>query len=215
MRTKKALAVLLAVVMLAVPFAVMSYAAPAIVTNPVKTDYTDCEYFNPQGLVISDGEKTIEYTPTDANFSFIPALNEYLSVAKNDFGEDVNKTYVEVYYKNEYVGSVEITVDHVLGEVTFLGEAGHGQYCLGCGEVHNYEKHNVPEFIPNDDGGLFLPQTETGTCTLCKGEVTRNIPDTESFLSIFNGPMTELETQIVGYFYSIVVTLIQTLVGIS
>lgn len=60
MRTKKALAVLLAVVMLAVPFAVMSYAAPAIVTNPVKTDYTDCEYFNPQGLVISDGEKTIE-----------------------------------------------------------------------------------------------------------------------------------------------------------
>lgn len=211
MRTKKALAVLLAVVMLAVPFAVMSYAAPAIVANPVKTDYTDCEFFNPQGLVISDGEKTIEYTPTDADFSFVPALNEYLTV--NEDGS--NETFVEVYYKNEYVGSVKITVNHVLGEVTFLGEAGHGQYCLGCGEVHNYEEHSIPEFIPNDDGGLFLPQTETGTCTLCNGEVTRNIPETEGFLSIFNGPMTELESQIVGYFYSIVVTLIQTLVGIS
>ena len=175
MRTKKALAVLLAVVMLAVPFTVMSYAAPAIVTAPVKTDYTDCEYFNPQGLVVSDGEKIIEYTPTDADFSFVPALNEYLSVAKTADGEDVNKTYVEVYYKNEYVGSVEIFVNHVLGEVTFLGEAGHGQYCLGCGEVHNYEEHTIPEFIPNDDGGLFIQQTQTGVCEICKGEVTENI----------------------------------------
>lgn len=214
MRTKKALAVLLAVVMLAVPFAVMSYAAPAIVTAPVKTDYTDCEYFNPQGLVISDGEKTIEYTPTDADFSFVPALNEYLSVAKTADGEDVNKTYVEVYYKNEYVGSVEIFVNHVLGEVTFLGEAGHGQYCLGCGEVHNYEEHTIPEFIPNDDGGLFIQQTQTGVCEICKGEVTENIPGTEGFLSLFGGEMTDFESEIIGYFYMIAVSLIQALAGI-
>ena len=216
MRTKKALAVLLAVVMLAVPFAVMSYAAPAIVTNPIKTDYTDCEYFNPQGLVISDGEKTIEYTPTDADFSFVPALNEYLTVA--ELGSD--GTFVEVYYKNEYVGSIKITVNHVLGEVTNLGKAGHGQYCLGCGEVHNYEEHSIPEFIPNDDGGLFIQQTQTGVCEICKGEITENIPGSEKFLSIFfdgnsGMPMTELESEIMLYFYSIVVSLVQALAGIS
>lgn len=215
MRTKKAIAVLLAVVMLAVPFAVMSYAAPAIVTAPIKTEYTDCEFFNPQGLVITDGEDVIAYTPTDADFSFIPALDEYLSVGKNSDGEDVNKAYVEVYYKNRLVGSVEITVNHVLGEVTNLGEAGHGQYCLGCGEVHNYSEHDIPEFIPNDDGGLFTCQTETGTCTVCKGEVTQNIPGSEKFLTAFGGEMTSLETEIVLYFYTIVVSLVQALVGIK
>lgn len=215
MRTKKALAVLLAAVMLAVPFAVMSYAAPAIVTGPVKTVYTDCDYFNPQGLVISDGDKTVEYTPTDADFSFVPALNEYLSVAKNADGEDVETTYVEVYYKNQYAGSVEITVNHVLGEITCLGDAGHGQYCLGCGKVHNYEAHSIPEFIPNDDGGLFIQQTQTGVCEICKGEVTESIPGTEGFLNVFGGEMTEFESEIIGYFYLIVVSLIQTLVGIK
>ena len=58
MKTKKALAVLLAVVILAMPFAVVSYAASEIIAQPIKTVYTDCEKFNPQGLVISvDGEE--------------------------------------------------------------------------------------------------------------------------------------------------------------
>ncbi len=214
MRTKKALAVLLAVVMLAVPLAVVSYAAPAIVSAPIKTEYTDCEYFNPQGLVISDGENLIPYTPTDADFNFVPGLDEILSIPTSDDGEDINKVFVEVYYKNQYVGSVEITVNHVLGEITCLGEAGHGQYCLGCGKVHNYEEHTVNEFIPNDDGGLFIPQTQTGVCEICKGEVTQSIPQTEGFLAIFGGEMTDFESEIIGYFYLIVVSLIQTLVGI-
>lgn len=215
MRTKKALAVLLAVVMLAVPLAVVSYAAPAIASGPIKTEYTDCEYFNPQGIVISDGEDLIPYTPTDTDFAFVPGLNEYLTVPVNADGEDIYTGYVEVYYKNQYVGSVEITVNHVLGEVTCLGEAGHGQYCLGCGKVHNYEEHTINEFIPNDDGGFFIQQTQTGVCEICKGEVTESIPGTEGFLNTFGGEMTEFETEIIGYFYMIVVTLIQALVGIS
>ena len=215
MRTKKAIAVLLAVVMLAVPFAVVSYAAPAIVTAPIKTEYTDCEFFNPQGLVVSDGENLIAYTPTDADFSFSPALNEYLSVGTNADGEDVNTTYVEVYYKNRYVGSVEITVNHVLGEITSLSEAGHGQYCLGCGKVHNYEAHSITEFIPNDDGGLFIQQTQTGTCEICGEKVTQRIPGSEKFLTIFGGEMTQFEGELIAYFYMIAVTLIQAISGIK
>lgn len=209
MRSKKAIAVLLAVVMLAIPLAVVSFAAPAselaVKDGPIKAEYTDCEYFNPQGLSITvDGEAVI-YTPVNSDFTFLPALNEYLSAEDEE---------VEIYYQNKYVGSVEITVNHVLGDITDMGEAGHGQYCLGCGAVFNFEEHDIPEFIPNDDGGLFLPQTQTGTCTVCHGKVTENIDGSEGFFNIFGDNMTDFESEIVYYFYLIVVTLVQMLVGI-
>lgn len=210
MRTKKAIAVLLAVVMLAVPLAVVSLAAPSgeitITAGPTKTEYTDFEYFNPQGLSVSVDGTTVDYSPLNADFTFLPALNEYLKVENEE---------VEVYYQNKYVGSVEITVNHVLGEITEMGEAGHGQYCLGCGAVFNFEAHDIPEFIPNDDGGLFLPQTRTGTCSVCDAKVTENIEGSEGFLYIFDlDNTTETEAGIIEYLYLILVTLVQTLVGI-
>ncbi|MBR4286575.1 MAG: hypothetical protein IKT55_02585 [Clostridia bacterium] len=214
MRTKKAIAVLLAVVILAIPFAVVSSASSAIVSAPIKTQYTDCEYFNPQGLVVEYEGKEVAYSPIDPDFAFSPALNEYLTVGTNSDGDDLPTNTVEVYYKNEFVGTVEIEVSHVLGEITFLSEAGHGQYCLGCGKVHNYSEHNIPEYIPNDDGGIFLAQTETGTCLDCGGKVTRNIPGTEGFVSIFGGEMTDLESTVIGYIYTILVSLVQALAGI-
>ena len=214
MRTKKAITVLLAVVILAIPFAVVSYAASEIVAQPDKTVYTDCEKFNPQGLVISvDGEE-IPYTPIDTKFAFVPGLDQYLSVGTNADGEDVPYNTVEVYYDNKYVGTLRIEVSHILGDMTKLGESGHGQYCLGCGEVYNFGAHSVPEFIPNDDGNLFMPQTQTGTCEICNGKVTESIPGSEDFSYIF-GDVSELGATILGYFYSIVVTLIQALTGIK
>ncbi len=214
MRTKKAIAVLLAVVILAIPFAVVSSASSAIVSAPIKTQYTDCEYFNPQGLIVEYEGEEVAYSPIDPDFAFSPALNEYLAVGTNADGDDLPTNTVEVYYKNEFVGTVTVEVSHVLGEITCLSEAGHGQYCLGCGKVHNYSEHNIPEFIPNDDGGLLLPQTETGKCLDCGGEVTQDIPGSEGFISIFGGEMTDLETTIIGYFYTIVVSLIQAIAGI-
>ena len=216
MRTKKAIAVLLAVVILAMPFAVVSFAAdPTIVAQPLKTQYTDCEYFNPQGIVVEYEGEEIPYSPIDPDFAFSPALNEYLTVAVNGDGEDLPTNFVEVYYKNKFVGTVEIEVSHVLGEVTYLSEAGHGQYCLGCGKVHNYDAHSIPEFIPNDDGSLFIAQTQTGTCEICNGKVTESIPGSEGFQYIFGGEMTDFESTIIGYFYMIAVTLIQALAGIK
>ena len=190
MRTRKALAVLMVAIMLMASFSIVGNAAVtySIVEGPIKTQYTDCDYFTPQGLAITDGTNLIVYSPVDDKWAFDPALNELLSVG----------------------------VDHILGDIVCLGQAAHGQYCLGCGKVHNYEEHSVPEWIPNDDGGLFIQQTQTGKCEVCHGEITESIPGSEKFTFIFDPEnMTEMESEIVGYIYTIVVSLIQMLVGIK
>ena len=208
MKTKKALAVLMAVVMLVVPFAVSSFAASenAIVTNPIKTAYNDAEYFNAQGLsILFDGEVVV-YNPTNTNFRFEPALNELLTV------ETVE---VAVFYNNRFIGMIPVTVEHLLGELTAV-DHGHGNFCLGCGTIHNFENHTVEEWIPNDDGGIFVMQTQTGYCTICGAEVTENIPGSEKFNDLFDeNALTGLESTIIGYIYSIAVSLIQMLIGIS
>ena len=215
MKTRKAIAVLLAVVMLAIPFAVVSYAAPSVVEGPIKTVYTDCEKFIPQGIVVSVDGELIPYTPIDESFAFVPGLDEFLTISTNADGEEIHTQQIEVYYNNQFAGVVEVEVNHVLGDVTFLSEAGHGQYCLGCGKVCNYAEHDIPEFIPNDDGSLLFPQTETGKCIICHGEVTRNIPGSEDFQYIFGDNLSDLAATIVGYIYTIAVSLIQALVGIK
>lgn len=218
MRTRKALAVLMVAIMLMASFSIVSNAASsyAIVSGPLKTEYTDCDYFNPQGIAITDGTNLIVYTPVDDKWSFDPALNELLSVGADADGNDVLEQEIEIFYDNQLVGTVVVGVDHVLGDVTCLGQAAHGQYCLGCGKVHNYEAHVVNEWIPNDDGGLLLQQTQTGKCEICQGEITENIPGSEKFPFIFDPEnMTEMESELVGYIYNILVTLVQMLVGIK
>lgn len=218
MTMKKALAVLMVAVMLVASFSIVGSAAGTytIVEGPLKTAYTDCDYFNPQGITITDGTDVIAYSPVDDKWAFQPALNEFLSVGVDAEGNDVLEQEINIYYDNQLVGTVVVGVDHILGEITFLGDAGHGQYCLGCGKVHNYEEHRIPEWIPNDDGGLFVAQTQTGTCEICKGKVTETIPGSEKFSTIFNPEtMTDTEAEIVGYIYNILVTLIQMLVGIK
>jgi hypothetical protein len=208
MKTKKALAVLLAVVMLVMPFAVSSFAAAenGIVAGPAKTAYNDSEYFNPVGIVVSYEGRTVSYVPGDSKFRFAPALDELVTV---------ETTEVVVYYDNIEIGTVAISVDHILGELVAI-DNGHGKFCLGCGQLHEFEAHDVPEYIPNDDGGFFVLQTETGVCTVCKAEVTRTIPGSEKFGSAFDMEnLTALEAEIVGYIYNILVTLIQSLLSIS
>ncbi len=218
MTIKKAIAVLMVAVMLVVPFSIVSIAAGnySVVNGPDKTNYTDNDHFVAQGIVISDGTEEIVYSPTDDKWAFNPELNELLNVGIDADGNDTPEQYVEVYYDNKYVGTVTVYVEHILGDIVFVGQAGHGQYCLGCGKLHNFEAHSVPEWIPNDDGGLFIAQTQTGTCEICSGKVTETIPGSEKFGNVFNPEtMTDTEAEIVGYIYSILVSLIQMLVGIK
>ena len=211
MKTKKALAVLLAAIMLIVPLAVSSFAAStmAVVGGTLKTAYYDTEYFNPQGLVIIVDGAPVIYTPTDANFRFVPELDELLSV------ED---TEVTVIYNNQIVGTVPVTVEHKLGELVAI-DTGHGKYCLGCGELHEFEAHVFDEsaWVPNDDGGIFSLQTMTNKCLTCGAVVTQSIPETDGFLDLFpieEGLLTDFEFEFVTTFYSIVGTLLQFILAI-
>lgn len=208
MKAKKALAVLLVAVMLLVPFTFgASAAGEAIVSGPIKTVYTDCEYFNPQGLVITVDGNEITYSPIDAGFKFVPGLNEKLTV----------DTSIDVYYNEVKIGTVAVTVSHVWGEITYFDNNYHGRHCLGCGIVDEttFSAHNVTEYIPNDDGGLFVQQTETGVCNDCHAEVTRNIAGSEKFNEIFSDNLTETEATIITWIQIIVVSLVQMIVGIK
>ena len=90
------------------------------------------------------------------------------------------------------------------------------KFCLGCGQLHEFEVHDVPEYIPNDDGGFFVLQTETGVCTVCNAEVTRTIPGSDTFLPTFGGgDLTGLEAEVIGYIYTFLVSLIQSFLSIS
>lgn len=228
MKAKKALAVLLVAVML---LATLSFGASAtdeaIVSGPIKTAYTDSEYFNPQGLVITvDGEE-IEYSPLDDNFRFVPGLNEQLTTANAITDENNNPVTdengyalytadVAIYYNEVKVGVVTVDVSHVWGPTTYMDNNFHGNYCLGCGIVDKLTlgAHNVKEYIPNDDGGVFIQQTETGTCEDCHAEITRNIQGSEKFDNIFTGNLTEMEAEIFTYVRLFLVGLIQLLTGI-
>ena len=228
MKAKRTLAVLLVAIMLLVPFASSASAATlTLVSGPIITAYTDAEYFNPQGIVVSvDGEE-IAYTPDNASFKFVPALNELLSttdvvmldennVAKDENGYTLYTTDVSIYYDEQLVATVTVDVAHAWGETSYYDNNYHGKNCKGCGIVDEvtFAKHNVAQYIPNDDGGLFIQQSETGVCEGCKAEITRKIPGTEKFNSIFTGDYTETEGTILTYLSTILVTLIQFLTGI-
>ncbi len=238
MKIKRALAILLVAVMLLVPVSSSVFAADsAIVSGPIKVAYTDSEYFNPQGLVISVNGEDITYTPDNAKFSFIPALNEHIKVgeyikdglspAYDKNGNVLYTSNVDVYYNNEKIDSITLTVTHVWGDVTYIDNNYHGQYCLGCGVVKDrfddknmvfvsdIQSHTVDNFIPNDDGALFIQQTQTGTCTGCGEKVTESIPGSEKFGSLFpDDSLTSFESEIIGYLKNILVTLVQMLAGI-
>lgn len=229
MKAKRILAVLLVAIMLLVPFSsAVSAATLTLVSGPIITAYKDTEYFNPQGIVVSVDGKEVPYTPDNASFKFVPALNELLCTTDLVMMDEYNPlldengykqytTDVAVYYDEQLVGKVTVSVKHDWGDTTYLDQTHHGNKCKGCGIVDEvtFGPHNVKQYIPNDDGGLFIEQSETGTCEDCHAEITRKIPGTHKFETIFTGDYTETEGTILTYITTILVTLIQFLTGIK
>ena len=94
-------------------------------------------------------------------------------------------TEIEVFYKGESVGFVQITVDHAGGEITPVNNHGHGQICEGCGVICKNEDHDVPYWVPDDNAGLLTSETETGTCSICGDTVSRYIEGTATYPNVF------------------------------
>ncbi len=224
MKTRKILAVLLAVVVLVGSLAVVSSAAPTFDATLVQTVYKDSEYFKPEGLIVMDGVTPVPYLSNEEDFVFIPALDELLTV---------ETSYVRVIYKNEEIGIIPVTVSHSFGKIEYLSAKDHGARCKGCGIIDVAEAHQAEyaydvdgnlildergnpkeDWIPNDDGGMFVPQTEHATCSVCGGEMKRYIDGSEKFNTIFNfGNITDTELEIVGYLQTILLTLVKALIS--
>lgn len=228
MKAKRTLAVLLVAIMLIVPFATSASAASvSLVSGPTITAYKDTEYFNPHGIVVSVDGVEVTYSPDNDSFKFVPALDELITTADvvmadaNNAAVDENgytlyTADVAIYYDEQLVATVTVDVTHDWGKTTYYDNNYHGRNCKGCGIVDTLTltNHNVEQYIPNDDGGLFIEQSETGTCKDCNTEITRKIPGTNKFNSIFSGEYTETESTILTYLSTILVTLIQVLAGI-
>ena len=177
MKTRKILALVMAIALLAVSMSVVASAAGSVSAAPTKITYTDIECFDPTGLVIKDGTgATVSYETDYQYFTFSVELDEKLTIYM---------TEIEVFYKGESAGFVQITVDHAGGEITPVNNHSHGQICEGCGSICKNENHSVEYWVPDDNAALITSETETGTCTVCGDTVSRYIEGTATYTTIF------------------------------
>jgi hypothetical protein len=186
MKTRKIIALVMAIALLAMSMTTVAFAEEAeeetataytIFSQQAKRNFTDMEYFNPEGIVIQDAAGVnIQYATDYQYFTFSVELDQPLTVYM---------TEVEVFYKGESCGFTPITVTHAGGEIVPVNNHSHGQICAGCGQICKNESHSVPYWVPNDDAGLLTSETETGTCSVCGDTVSRYIDGTATYPQIF------------------------------
>jgi hypothetical protein len=183
MKTRKILALVMAIALLAVSMTVVASAeeerptsAYTIYIQPTKINYTDAECFDATGLIISDGYTDIYYDTDYQYFTFTTEKTETLTVYM---------TEIEVFYKGESCGFVTVTVSHAGGEIVPVNNHHHGQICSACGVICYNTEHDVPYWVPNGDASLVRGETETGTCTTCGDTVSQIIPGTATYATIF------------------------------
>ncbi len=185
MKTRKILALVMAIALFAVSMTVVASAEEAaerptsvysVYTQPTKLEYTDAECVDGTGLVISDGTTNISYDTDYQYFTFSAGQDAPLTVYI---------TEVEVFYKGESCGVVPVTVSHAGGEIVPVNNHTHGQICSACGVICKNESHDVPYWVPNGDASLVRGESETGTCTVCGDTVSQIIPGTATYTTIF------------------------------
>lgn len=184
MKTRKILALLMAIALLAISMTVVAYAEEEeeidylydITVAPDRYKFTDAEYFDATGLVIADETQKISYDTEYQFFTFSAGQDSPLTVYV---------TEIEVFYKGESCGFVEVSVSHAGGEIVPVNNHTHGQICSACGVICKNESHDVPYWVPNGDASLVKGESETGTCTVCGDTVSQFIPGTATYETIF------------------------------
>ena len=186
MKTRKILALIMAIAILALSMTVVVAAEDEeaeepdylydIVSEPDNYKFTDAQYFDATGLVIADETQKIYYDTEYQFFTFSAGQTSPLTVYV---------TEIEVFYKGESCGFVEVSVSHAGGEIVPVNNHHHGQICSACGVICKNEEHEVPYWVPNGDASLVRGETETGTCTVCGDTVSQIIPNTATYATIF------------------------------
>lgn len=183
MKTRKILALVMAIALLAVSMTVVAAAEDerpesvySVSVQPTKVNYTDAECIAGAGLVISDGTTDIAYDTDYQYFTFSVEADQPLTIYM---------TEIEVFYKGESCGFIPVTVTHAGGEIVPVNNHGHGQLCSACGVICYNTDHEVTYWVPNGDAGLVTSETETGTCTVCGDTVSRYISGTATYTTIF------------------------------
>ena len=187
MKTRKILALVMAVALLAISMTVVAFAeeeterisAYQVSAEPTKNKdgFTDAECFDPAGLTISDGTTTIAYDTDSQFFTFSVELDQPLTVFI---------TEIEVKYKGESCGFVPVVVrHHATGEFIPQNNHHHVKICDVCGVTCYNEEHTVEYWVPNGDASLIKSETESGFCTVCGDRVSQYIPDTATYQTAF------------------------------
>lgn len=190
MKTRKILALVMAIALLAISMTVVASAEEAVerptsvytvFTEPTKLEYTDAECFDATGLVISDGTTKISYDTDKQYFTFSVPVDQPLTIYI---------TEIEVFYKGESCGFVNVTVGHfgsAEGKIIYINNHHHGQICDVCGVTCKNESHEdyVEYWVPNGDASLLINETESGECSVCHTRVSRYIEGTATFSTAF------------------------------
>ncbi len=189
MKTRKILALVMAIALLAVSMTVVASAEEAAerptsvytIQNTPNLTYTDADCFNPAGLTISDGSTTISYDTDSQFFTFSVADDQPLTVYM---------TQIEVFYKGESCGFLDIVVKHLGsadGEIVYINNHHHGQICDVCGVTCYNESHEefVDYWVPNGDASLLVNETESGHCSKCDTRVSHYIEGTATYVTAF------------------------------
>lgn len=190
MKTRKILAIVMAIVCLALSMTVVASAEETaerptstytVSTEPAKMAYTDADCFDATGLVISDGSTNISYDTDKQYFTFSVPVDQPLTIYI---------TEIEVFYKGETCGFLNVTVSHLgsaEGEIIYINEHHHGQICDVCGVTCKNESHEdyVDYWVPNGDASLLINETESGYCSKCNTRVSRYIEGTATFSTAF------------------------------
>lgn len=189
MKTRKILALVMAIVCLALSMTVVASAeeterpasAYSVFNEPKKLAYTDAECFDATGLVISDGTTEISYDTDKQYFTFSVPIDQPLTIYV---------TEIEVFYKGETCGFLNVTVGHfgnAEGKIIYINNHDHGQICDVCGVTCKNESHEeyVDYWVPNGDASLLINETESGYCSKCGTRVSRYIEGTATFSTAF------------------------------
>lgn len=185
MKTRKILALVMSVALLALSMTVVAFAedeterisAYQVSSQQTKYEYTDAECFDPAGLEISDGSTTIAYDTDKQYFTFSVEKDQPLTVFI---------TEIEVKYQGESCGFVPVVVrHHATGEFIPQNNHHHVKICDVCGVTCYNEEHSVDYWVPNGDASLIKSETESGFCTVCGDRVSQYIPNTATYQTAF------------------------------